>query len=138
MAGGFLLFHPFCILAPCDGGAGAQISQTGSGEARSSLAMCAVFFPCLPTSYKSLSSFSFLISYPLASGTVKFWQALKPSLFGLNKQLDEVLFSCFCPELEEGELQYKAGRLGSRYIILLFLQGEFLLITLIYNKSARS
>lgn len=68
-------------------------------------AVWAVFFPHLPTFYKSLSSFTFLASQPLASGTIKSWQALKPNLFGLNKQLNEVLFSCFCPELEEGELQ---------------------------------
>lgn len=68
-------------------------------------AVWAVFFPHLPTFYKSLSSFTFLASQPLASGTIKPWQALKPNLFGLNKQLSEVLFSCFCPELEEGELQ---------------------------------
>lgn len=60
--------------------------------------------PALPTFYKSLSSFPFLVSHPFASGTIKSWQALEPDLFGLNKQLNEVLFSCFGPELEEGEL----------------------------------
>lgn len=64
----------------------------------------AVFFLCLSTFYKSPSSFPFLVSHPLASSTVKYWQALESSLFALNKQLNEVLFSCFCPELEEGEL----------------------------------
>lgn len=39
-------------------------------------AVWAVCFPRLPTSYNSLSSFPFLVSHPLASGTVKSWQAL--------------------------------------------------------------
>lgn len=78
--------------------------------------------PC----FTDLSSIPVLVSCPLASGTVKSWQALELGLFWLNKQLNEVLFSHFCPELEEGVLQCSTGLLGSHYIILLFLQEDFL------------
>ena len=64
--------------------------------------------PC----FTDLSSIPVLVSHPLASGTVKSWQALELGLFWLNKQLNEVLFSHFCPELEEGVLQCSWGDLG--------------------------
>ena len=85
----------------------------------------AVFFPGLPTFYESLSSFPFLVSRPLASGTVKSWQALELGLFWLNKQLNEVLFSCFCPELEEGALQCSAGPLRKPLHNPAILQEDF-------------
>ena len=88
-------------------------------------AVWAVFSPSLPTFYKSLSSFPFLVSHPLASGTVTSWHALELGLFWLNKQLKGVLFSCFCPELEEGVLQCSAGLLGNYYIISAIPPGRF-------------
>lgn len=104
---GFMFSHFPSVLylgSMCQGAQELRFHKQGLRR-QEAHAVWAVFFPRLPTFYKSLSFSSFLVSHPLASGTVKFWQALESRLFGLNKQLNEVLFSCFCPELEEGELK---------------------------------
>lgn len=103
---GLKFSHFPCVLCPgsmCWGlSSSCFINRVGGGRKLT---------PCEQLSSLTCPRFTNLLppflfwSHPLASGTVKSWLALESSLFGLNKQLNEVLFSCFCSELEEGELQ---------------------------------
>lgn len=52
------------------------------------LMLCELFSSLTCPRFTDLSSIPFLVSRPLASGTVKSWQALELGLFWLNKQLN--------------------------------------------------